>query len=416
MEASRSRTSGKLRVLAALAAVLAVVVIGLALFMVGRETAPNGRPRASAAPDEYDFSVLNDIRSILQRDYVKTENLDDQTLYEAAIQGLINVLNDSGTFYVDPTSFQLDTTLTGSFDGIGATVSQQNNEIVIVAPIKGTPADRAGIQSGDVIIAVDGESTRGWSVDKAVLRIRGQRGTKVTLTVRHGDGRMQEYTLVRDRVQVESVQTTPPGAGLRDSQGKAVSNLGYIQIRDFTPRTHNELENAIRDQISNGARGMIIDVRRNLGGNLNSTLSSADLFLDSGTILIQRDADGKETTYAARRGQALPSDMPIVILQDRFSASAAEVLAAALQENDRATVIGEKSFGKGTVNSPRELRDGGALFVTIAQWLTPRGLLIDKVGVRPDIEVILSDEDIDLRRDAQLIRAVDILQGQVRAP
>jgi carboxyl-terminal processing protease len=156
-------------------------------------------------------------------------------------------------------------------------------------------------------------------------------------------------------------------------------------------------------------------VRRNLGGNLQSTLSSADLFLDSGTILIQRAGDGKETSYVARQGQTAPN-LPVVVLQDRFSASAAEVLAAALQENGRATVIGEKSFGKGTVNSPRELADGGALFVTIAQWLTPNGTLIDKVGVRPDIEVLMSDEDIDLRRDTQLFRAIEVLRGQVRAP
>ncbi|MPZ50064.1 MAG: PDZ domain-containing protein [Dehalococcoidia bacterium] len=328
---------------------------------------------------------------------------------------MLNVLNDSGTFYVDPTSFELDTALTGSFDGIGATISQQGEDIVIVAPIKDTPAERAGLTTGDVITAVDGESTEGWNVERTVLRIRGPRGTDVTISITHDDGRIEDYKLTRARVQVESVSTVPPGGSLRDAGGQAVSGLGYVQIREFTPRTAQELEAAVREVVDQGARGLIIDVRRNLGGNLASTISSADLFLDNGTILIQRDGDGRETSYVAKSGQVAP-DVPIVILQDRFSASASEVLAAALQENARATVIGEKSFGKGTVNTPRELPDGGALFVTIAQWLTPNGTLIDKVGIRPDIEVIPSDEDIDLRRDPQMFRAIEVLRGQVRAP
>lgn len=398
-----------------LAAVLAVTVIALGAFILGRESNAGSSTSVAASSDEFDFSILNRIRDILSRDYARQDNLDDQTLYEAAIQGMLNVLNDSGTFYVDPTSFELDTALTGSFDGIGATISQQGEDIVIVAPIKDTPAERAGLTTGDVITAVDGESTEGWNVERTVLRIRGPRGTDVTISITHDDGRIEDYKLTRARVQVESVSTVPPGGSLRDAGGQAVSGLGYVQIREFTPRTAQELEAAVREVVDQGARGLIIDVRRNLGGNLASTISSADLFLDNGTILIQRDGDGRETSYVAKSGQVAP-DVPIVILQDRFSASASEVLAAALQENARATVIGEKSFGKGTVNTPRELPDGGALFVTIAQWLTPNGTLIDKVGIRPDIEVIPSDEDIDLRRDPQMFRAIEVLRGQVRAP
>jgi carboxyl-terminal processing protease len=407
---------GLTKVLILLAGGLAVAVIALgAVLLIPSDDNDSPGRNASTDAQNYDFSNLNRIIEILGRDYVKPDNLDGQTLYEAAIQGMLNVLNDSGTFYVDPTSFELDTALTGSFDGIGATISAQEDDIVIVAPIKDTPAEKAGIVSGDIIRAVDGESTKGWTVEKTVLRIRGTRGTTVKVLIEHNDGKQEEYTLVRARVQVESVTTVPPGGSLRDDAGQAVSGLGYIQIREFTPRTAQELEAAVRQVRNDGARGIILDVRRNLGGNLASTISSADLFLDSGTILIQRDGDGKETSYVAKQGQAAPN-LPIVVLQDRFSASASEVLAAALQENGRATVIGEKSFGKGTVNTPRELPDGGALFVTIAQWLTPGGSLIDKVGVRPDIEVLLSDEDIDLRRDSQILRAIEVLRGQVRAP
>jgi carboxyl-terminal processing protease len=189
-----------------------------------------------------------------------------------------------------------------------------------------------------------------------------------------------------------------------------------VQIQEFSRRTAQELEGAIREQITNKAiKALIIDVRYNGGGLLDTTVTTADLFLDEGTILTEREADGQETDFVAKRGQIIPN-MPIVILQNRFSASASEVLAAALRENNRATIIGETSFGKGTVNSPRELSDGGALYVTIAEWLTPSGTLINGVGIFPDVEVIPTDDEIDQRLDPQLQRAVDLLQGQARSP
>ncbi len=414
-EAGGSGKGRRARALQIAAAALTAVVIAAGAFVVGQSTASEEASSVTTAPGEFDFSVLNDIRDILGKDYVKLDNLDDQTLYEGAIQGLLNILNDSGTFYIDRTSYELDTTLTGSYEGIGANIALQNNETVIVAPIKDTPADRAGLVSGDVIVAVEGELTKGWALERVTLRVRGPRGSEVTISIRHVDDTIEDYTLTRARVQTESVTIIPPGGTLRDASGADVTGLGYVYIRSFTPDTAAELEAALREVIAAGAKGLILDVRGNPGGSLNATVSSIDLFLDDGTMLIQRDASGRETNYVARAGQ-VAADLPVVILQDRFSASASEVLAAALQENGRATVVGETSFGKGTVNSPRQLRDGGALFVTIAQWLTPSGTLIDKVGVRPDVEVLLTDEDIDLRRDAQLHRAIDILQGQLRAP
>jgi carboxyl-terminal processing protease len=401
-------------------AALLVIAVPVLAFLAGREYAGDDGNSAvsSEANGDFDFSVLNEIVRTLHKDYAKQDNLDDQTLYEAAINGMLQVLNDSGTYYVDPQTYKVDTspTLSGGFDGIGATITEQEGKIIVVAPIRDTPAERAGIVTGDEILAVDGESIVGWTTERAVLRIRGPRGSQVTLTIRHADGTEEDYDITRDRVQVDSVIALEPGSTeLRDSSNATVEGIGYILIREFTPRTAQELDAALREMTSNGARGIILDVRNNLGGSLSTTISATDLLLDSGTILIQRDASGKETSYVAKQGQ-LASDLPIVLLQNRFSASAAEILAAALQENKRATVIGEKSFGKGTVNTPRELSDGGVVFVTIAQWLTPSGALIDKIGVRPDIEVLPTDEDIDARRDVQLFRAIDVLRGQVRAP
>ena len=414
-EAAVLKRDRLLKVLIGLTAVLLLAAVGVGAFIAGRETRPEGSPVVSGQPGQFDYQVLNEIRELLDRYYVRPDNLDDQALFEGAVNGMLGILNDTGTFYVTPEDFQTSTTLTGQFDGIGATVSQQNNEIVIVSPIKDTPAEKAGLKSGDVILEVDGESTKGWTVEKAVLRIRGPRGTQVTIKVRHSDNTEQVYTLTRATVQVESVQTTPPGGVLRTSSGQQVTNIGYIQILEFSRRTAQEIEAAVRQQLQAGVRGLIIDVRYNGGGLLDTTVSTADLFLDNGTILIERDANGKETSFVAKQGQVAPN-IPIVILQNRFSASASEVLAAALQENGRATLIGEKSFGKGTVNSPRQLSDGGALYVTIAEWLTPTGTLINNVGIRPDIEVIPTDDDIDQRRDPQLLRAVDVLLGQARGP
>lgn len=418
-EAEKRRGKGSLtRALAGVAFLLVVAAIGLAFF-AGRESAngDGGGDTTTALDSEYDFDILNDMVRILKKDYAKQDNLDEQTLYEAAINGMLNVLNDSGTYYVDPQTYKVDTstTLQGGFDGIGATIAEQAGKIVIVRPIKDTPAEKAGLIAGDEIAAVDGESTEGWTVEKTVLRIRGPKGSQVKISIRHEDGKTQDYTLTRDRVAVESVTTIAPGTTLRDANNNVVDGLGYIHISEFTPRTAQEFDAALRDVTSKGATGIILDVRNNLGGSLNAVISASDLLLDSGTILIQRNADGKETSYVAKQGQ-LANGLPVVVLQNRFSASASEIIAAAIQENQRGTVVGEKSFGKGTVNTPKELPDGGVIFVTIAQWLTPNGALIDKVGVRPDIEILPTDEDIDARRDVQLFRAIDVLRGQVKAP
>ena len=405
-----------IKLLASLAALLVLAVVAIGAFMLGRQDgSDDGGEFVSGEGGTYDYAVLNEIRELLDRDYVRPENLDDQSLFEAAVNGMLAILNDTGTFYVTPEDYQTSTVLTGSFEGIGATVSSQGSDIVIVAPIKETPAERAGLVSGDVIRAVDGEDTTGWTVEKAVLRIRGPRGTDVTLTIEHADGTVEDYTITRDTVQVQSVQTEPPGGVLRNSAGDEVTDLGYVQIQEFSRRTAQEVEDAVNAQLDAGIKGLILDVRFNGGGLLDTTISLADLFLDSGTILSEREADGQETRIVARAGELAPG-LPIVILQNRFSASASEVLAAALRENDRATIIGETSFGKGTVNSPRELSDGGALYVTIAEWLTPSGTLINNVGVFPDIEVIPTDDEIDQRLDPQLIEAVEVLQGQVKAP
>jgi carboxyl-terminal processing protease len=398
--------------------VTSVLILAFAVGYVLRgdgDTTTVARPDANDSAGEQDFSNLNEILDLLDERYVDPDRIDRETLYLSAVNGMLETLSDSGTFYVDPETFELRIGASGTFDGIGATVSEEEGRIVIVAPIEDTPAERAGIRAGDIVLEVDGESTEGWSQEQAVLRIRGPRGTTVTLLIRHDDDTEETFEIERDEIKVESVTTVPPGGTLEDGSGTAISDVAYIHIREFTGQTEQEVREALSEAIEAGATGIILDLRNNPGGLLSVTANVADEFLDSGVILSERERDGSEKAFQARRGGEA-TDIPVVIILNRFSASGSEVLAAALHDNDRATIVGEKSFGKGTVNEQHELNDGGAVYVSIAKWLTPDGTQIDGVGIRPDIEILLSDEDIDLRRDVQLFKAIDVLRGTDTTP
>ena len=359
-----------------------------------------------------DFNTLEQIVEVLKDEYVDRAALDEQLLYEAAIAGMLDSLADTGTFYVDPTSYALSLGPSGSFEGIGATVNQQDENIVIVSPFEGSPAELAGLVGGDLILAVDGESIVGWPLDRAVLKVRGPRGSEVTLTIQHLDGSTEEFTIVRAEIEVNSVTTNPPGGVLRDEDGNEVTDLRYMRISQFTERTPDEVGEVASAAEEDGMRGLIIDLRANPGGLFNETLDTTDLFLDEGIMLIEIDDNDDELVYRASSGGAALT-IPIAILMGPLSASGSEVLAAALQDNNRAIIIGETSFGKGTVNRARRLDDGGALFVTIRHWLTPKGVQIDQVGIRPDVEVTpgVFDPLYDPFADVQIYSAIDHLLG-----
>ena len=403
-------------VLVSLIAVL-LVVGGFALrFATEPDAASVAAPVLRADPQVIlDYDLIGEILDVLAEDFVEPDRVDMDLLFEGAIQGVFDALGDPHSTYIDPATWALSRgDFTGAFQGIGAHVQQGDEYVIIVGPIPDTPAERAGLRAGDQILEVDGEDARGWSLDKAVLRIRGPRGTSVELLVRHTDETEERVVLVRDEILVASVSTLPPGGILRDADGDPAPDIGYIAIRAVTQRTPDELEEAIREAIDAGAIGLILDVRGNTGGLLRETAQIADMFLDRGVILIQVDREGQEVVFEAEAwawpGQI--TDLPIVIVQNEFSASAAELLAAALQENGRATVVGSPSFGKGTVNHARELSNGGAVYVSIARWLTPARNLIEGAGVLPDIEVVFTADDIEQRRDIALFRAIDVLRSE----
>jgi len=281
---------------------------------------------------------------------------------------------------------------------------------VIVAPFRDSPAEKAGILPGDVLIAVNGESAEGWSVADAVKKIRGPQGTDVTLVVRHEDQTEVEVTIKRDTIEVPTVLADE----VTGQDGNPIENLAYLEIQQFTEQTPGSLDEELARVVDAGYEGLILDLRRNPGGGLDSTVQVADMFLDDGIILTQVDRDGKETVYEAHEGTEA-GDLPIVVLVGPGSASGSEVLAAALHDHGRATLIGEKTFGKGSVNHIRNLSNGGALYVTIARWRTPNGDLIEGVGLEPDVAVALTPEDVEADRDTQLFAAIDFLQGGAQA-
>ncbi|MEX0683235.1 MAG: S41 family peptidase [Dehalococcoidia bacterium] len=361
-----------------------------------------------------EFGILDEIADILREDFVTPEAVTDEALQQGSIQGIIDAMGDPHTVYIPPDLYQngLDL-ITGTFEGIGATVDQDPTTglITIVTPFRDSPAEKAGILPGDVIIAVDGESTEGWTVNEAVGRIRGADGTTVTLTIRHpGDQDTQDVPIIRGTIVVPTVFVED----VKGEDGEVISDLAYIEIQQFTDQTVGDMQNALRDVSEGGYKGLILDLRRNPGGGLDATVNVADMFIDSGVILTQVDREGGEIVYNAQEGgEAI--DIPIVILVSAGSASGSEVLAGALRDHGRAKLIGEQTFGKGSVNHLRELSNGGALYVTIARWLTPNGELIEGVGLTPDQVVETTEDELTTGAGPQLFAAIDLLEQELAA-
>lgn len=379
----------------------------------------------SGAEDPIGSAILNEIYSILSTQYVDKDDLDAGLLRDAAIAGAITALNDRETQYIPAADLSRGALDLGStYQGIGASVSDASGEVRIIAPFRESPAEQAGIRAGDAILEVDGEQTDGWSDQLAVERIRGPKGTEVTLKVRHTDGTIEELTIVRGEIDIESVFVEPnlepiPGESgpvLVDRTGAAVTDLCYVNISQFHDRTVNELREKAGNFEASGCQGLIVDVRSNGGGLLSATVNVADEFLDDGIILTEEGSDKERQSTTARRGGIL-TGLPIVLIQDAGSASGAEVLAAALRDNGRAQIVGTRSFGKGTVNQLIQLQDCGdpngcgALYVSIGRWYTPNGELIEGLGITPDLEVPMTYDDYVANGDMQLFAAIDLLRG-----
>jgi carboxyl-terminal processing protease len=391
---------------------LMIVLAGVVGYTIndGDGSSPGGST-TTIGTDGDGFSILEEIMQILGEDFVVPDAVDYDILKEGAIDGAIGALGDPHTEYITPEQFELGIDIiSGAFEGIGAQVDLDpvTGEIIIVAPFSNTPAAEAGLVFGDAILAVDGESTEGWSVRDAVLVIRGPQGEPVELTIRHPDGEVEDITIVRSTIIIPTVFSQT----VEDENGDPVDDLAYLRLEQFTEQSVNDLSAELEKIVDQGYDGMILDLRGNPGGGLDATVRIADMFIEDGIILTQVDRDGGQTVFEAHPGGEA-TDIEVVLLVNQFSASGSEVLAGALRDHNRATLIGETTFGKGSVNHVRSLSDGGALYVTIARWLTPNGELIEGVGIAPDVTVSFTESDIEALRDVQLFAAINFLHDEL---
>ncbi len=362
----------------------------------------------SQAPDgklsqDVDFNLFWEVWDDLEKKYVDKDKVNEKKMFYGAIKGLVESLGDPYTIFMDPrVSKEFEDDLAGTFEGIGAEIGIKNDVLTIIAPLPGMPAEKAGLRAGDKVLAIDGKSTTGITIDEAVNKIRGPKGTQVTLTIyREGLDETKDITITRGTIKVSSVRTN-----LRDD------DIFVIKITNFNTDTEELFNKAVREIIDKNPKGIILDLRNNPGGFLDTAIEVASEWIEDGVVVIEEFGDGRKNEYLAR-GRARLKHFPTVVLVNEGSASASEIVAGALQDYKKATIIGKKTFGKGSVQILDGLKDGSSLKITVAKWLTPNGNYINEKGITPDIEVDLTLEDFNADKDPQMDKAIEVLNNQI---
>lgn len=384
---------------------LAQVIAGLLIFVLGftiGSGAIHWQTRSGVnqkLPNRLDYSSVDEVYRSLKANYDGTLNAND--LINGAKSGLVKAAGDPYTVYFTPKEYQdFNSQLSGSFTGIGAELSQDDKgTIIVVAPIKGFPAEKAGIRPKDIIAEIDGQSTSGMSVAQAVDKIRGPKGTQVKLKVVR-DGKALDFTITRDDIKIPSVDS------------KVENGIGIIKISRFGDDTAQLVQQAATDFKQQNVKGVVLDLRSNPGGLLDAAVSVSSLWLPNGKTILTERRDGVITNTFKASGTPTLLGVPTAVLIDEGSASASEITAGALKDNGAATVFGKRSFGKGSVQDVIVFRDGGALKVTIARWYTPNGKNITKEGISPDKSVDFSEDAAKAGQDPQKAAALEWLNSQ----
>lgn len=341
-------------------------------------------------PARLDYSSVNEVYQALKRKY--DGELSEDKLINGMKKGLVEAAGDTYTTFMDADSAKVfNEQLSGSFSGIGAELGKEGNDITVIAPISGFPAEKAGLKAKDIIVSIDGQEATGLSVDEAVKRIRGEKGTSVKLVIVRNSTERKELTIVRDTITIPSVESK-----LVDG------NIGYIQVTRFSTDTSDLVSAAVNDFKSKNIKGIVLDLRNNPGGYLNAAVDVSSEWLKEGQLVVEEKRDGKVTQDYKALSTGVVQGVPTVVLINEGSASASEITAGALKDNNAATIIGVKSFGKGSVQEVTNFNNGSLLKVTVARWFTPNGKNIDKEGIEPDIKVELTEDNIKSGVDTQL--------------
>lgn len=359
-----------------------------------------GSEPPSYLSQDVNFQQFWDIWQLLQKEYVDRP-VSDTKLFYGALAGLVAGVGDPYTVFFDPaTAKEFDDELAGTFEGIGAEIGLKDNRITVIAPLEGTPAERAGIQTGDVIRSIDGQDTTGMSVENAVNRIRGKRGTTVTLVLyRPSTDQETTQTVTRDTINVQSVKFEMRGVGEE-------KNIAYIRIAHFSEDTSEAFAQAVTAALGKNPKGIILDLRNNPGGFLDTAVEVASAWIDEGTIVTEQ---GDRRVDHPAEGTSPLKGQKTIVLVNGGSASASEIVAGALQDAGAATLLGEKTFGKGSVQALRQLADGSAVKITVAKWLTPKGRSINDTGITPDVVLPIDAATLKPDEDPQLNRAFEML-------
>ncbi len=384
--------------------VVTIVLVGAISFTfgVGIQNSSNfqslisDRNKTHKTPEDLDYRSVEEVYDKLRAQY--NGKLDEDKLLDGLKSGLVGASGDPYTVYLDAKSAkEFEESLNGEFDGIGAEIATKENQLQVVAPLPDTPAEKAGLRPGDPIIAINGKDTAGMTTELAVSKIRGKKGTTVKITIVRDD-KPKELEITRSRIVVE------------DASGEILANdIGYIELRTFGDSSGAQVKRIAEGFASKGIKKVILDMRNNSGGLLNQAVDVSSIWLNGEVVVEERGLNSDKEILRADRDGVLRGTQ-LVILINGGSASASEIVAGALHDHGVAKLIGEKTFGKGSVQTLEDLPNGGQLKITIARWFTPKGVNINKDGIKPDQKVELTDDDFDKDRDPQLDAAKKALE------
>ncbi|MSU56040.1 MAG: S41 family peptidase [Candidatus Taylorbacteria bacterium] len=382
----------------------------------------SGKEMQEDLKTETDFAPFWEAWKILNEKYVPattTAVADDQHKLWGAIGGLTSSLKDPYTVFFPPEEAKLfESEINGNFEGVGMEIGIKDDVLTVIAPVKGTPAERAGIRPGDKILKINGEVSMNMRVDQAVKLIRGKRGTEVALTIfREGKSEPFEIKIVRDVIDIPTIDTemksgkVASAGGEEKGSGLRKNGVFVIRLYSFSQGSPRLFQNALREFAESGSNKLVLDLRGNPGGFLDAAVKMASWFLPAGEIVVTEDSRGKteKKIHRSLGNDVFTKDLKMVILVNNGSASASEILAGALREHGVAKLVGTRTFGKGSVQELVKLTPETSLKITVARWFTPNGVSISDGGLTPDVEVKLTAEDIEKKRDPQMDKAIELL-------